>query len=211
MATQAATSDKKKRNAGPMIVTFADSKGKADHKRVVDDVNSVVVSDRKGKSKAYSLDAIPPQVRHQLVASALAARAKIYISNHVDDNESNVIDLADKVYADIVAGKMRAAKEGGKAPGRQFDPTDYIEAVRMAKQMQADSGVKGKDGKPIKPASKAQLDQLKTKLVAMPPKERTAEVKRITSNGLVASCLANIKAKRLNEAAKNSEAVDDLF
>lgn len=213
MAKTENTEGKKTRNAGPVVVTFVDSKGKNDNKRVTADVTGVMIADRKGGNKVYTIDSIPPAVRNGLVAFALASRAKTYVVNNIDDDHGNVIPLADKVYSDFAAGKLysRGGGEGGAKPGRKFDPTDWVEAVRMSVERQAKSKKLLKNGKPVQEMTATQVEDLKQKLIAMTPKDRLELINgKFRQNGLIAACYASIQAKKLADAAKKETDTQDI-
>lgn len=198
---------KKSRSDGLVKATFANDKG-TDHKRVPEGVNAVVLN-----GKQYVLSSIPQGIKDQLVAFALAQRAKTYVNNHADDekNGSDVPELIEKVYSDMLAGKLYAVTaEGGAKKGKEYDPTDIIEAVRRAKEKVA------KTDPSKQPASEAQLAALRDKLMGLQGKDRTAFVLKLQQDPLIGPFYQAIKAAK-RVAAYNAEkdkkvsVMEDLF
>lgn len=201
--TEVATEDTKKaRGDGLVKVTFADEKSN-DHKRVPNGVQSVILN-----GKAYTIASIPQQVKDQLVAFAFAARSKTYVNNHADDskNGADVSELIEKVYKDMLDGKLYSVTaEGGAKKAKEYDPSDLIEAVKRARDKMG------------KPASEAQLAALRNKLVnELSGKDRTAFVLKLQQDPIVGPIYQMIKASKKLKAAETSEnnkpsVMEDLF
>lgn len=191
---------KTKRNEGPVIVTFSDG-AKADYKRVPKGVTSVIIKDRKGNERSFDLASIPTEHLAAMAAFAFAGRAKTFINNHAEGDAPDVVGMADKIFGDIVAGNMYAKAETtgtGKPRGRQFDPTDYVEAFKRAKETQAKAGVKNKQGVKIEPATEAQLENFKMQLVAMTGPDRTKKIKDMMGNPVFLKHYRAVQSAKVN-------------
>lgn len=215
-ATEIETKPRGKRGDGPLVITYGDAANKNDHKRVPESVTSVIVTDKTGKkSKTYSVEKLSPAIRNQLAALALSSKIKVYVNNSAEEDGSDAIECADEVYKLALDGKLYARGEGKGGPGRTFDPSIWVESVKQATEMQAKSGVKNtKTGQPIKAATDAQLEALRTKLMSMAPKERTQEILKFQRNPIINLCYQQLKAAKAKEAAKGVKTesiVDELF
>lgn len=200
--------EKKSRSDGLVRAHFANEKGH-DHKRVPEGVHAVVLN-----GKHYSISNIPQSIKDQLVAFALAQRAKTYVNNHADEdkNGADVPELIEKVYSDMLAGKLYAVTaEGGAKKGKEYDPTDIIEAVRRAREKMA------KEDHTKKPATPAQLEALREKVMGLQGKDRTAFVLKLQQDALIGPIYQMLKAaKRVSayDAEKAKEKVgimEELF
>lgn len=213
MAKQEAATEKKARGDGPIIVTYVDEKS-ADNKRVTAGVTSVQIKDRKGVVKSYALASIPTEVQHQLIALAFAARVKTYVNNQAKDGDVDVVALSDRIFSDMAEGKVysRTESEGGAQRGRVFDPSDYVEALRLTLESQAKAGViNKKTNQAVKPASEAQLKQVATQLIALKGKDRAARVKTMMANAVFKKHWLNIQSKKIKVSAEDNEALDADF
>lgn len=214
VAKQEATDETKKRGDGPIIVTYVDEKA-ADNKRVVAGVTAVQIKDRKGNVKSYTLAAIPTEVQGQLIALAFAQRAKTYVNNQAkDDENADVIALTDRIFSDMIEGKVysRTESEGGAPRGRVFDPSDYVEALKLTLAAQAKAGVVNKKtGQPVKEATEGQLKQIGTQLISLKGKERTVKIKSFMDNPIFKKHYLALMSKKIKVSADENEAIEDLF
>ena len=207
MTEVAATEAKKSRGEGLVKVTFADAT-KNDHKRVPTGVQTVLIN-----GKSYALSAIPSAVKDQLVAFAFKARASTYVNNHADEAKggSDVHELVDKVYADLVAGKLYAETAEGVKKEKAYDPTDWVEATRQARAIQ------NRNNPAIPLATQAQLDGLRTKMLGMSGKERTDFVNgKLKKDPLINAAYQAIQASKRVAAynaqkEKDTSVMDELF
>ena len=204
------TDDTTKRNAGPVVVMYADATS-PENKRIPLNVSGVVVADRHEGKKVYNLATLPEQVRQQLVAFAFAQRVKIYATNSSDDTGSNVLESADKVYADLVAGNFYSRAEGTAKVGRVFDPSIWIETMKEVANLMA---AKDKSGTK-KPATDEQLDMLRTKLMSATPVDRRKLIESWKTKPVINAVYRKIEAQRAQMDAKgkalDSDTLDDIF
>lgn len=196
--------EKVKRGDGPMAVTFGDSAGKKDYKRVPANVDNVVVLSRKtNTTKEYSISALPEAVRNQMVAYALAARAKQAVNNHADD-DTDVLSLVDGIYNELAEGKMYAKAAEGKGPGKKFDASLIVEAFSKAIEFKIKKGLKRKDGSALSPLSEKQREDLKVKLESMPGTDRKEYIKELHKSEYFKKAYAELKARKIKVGSEDS-------
>ena len=194
-----AVTEKKGRGDGLVKVSFADQT-KKDHKRVPEGVVAVVINGRE-----YAISAIPSNVRDQLVAFAIKTRATTYVNNHADDAKqgTDVPELVNKVYSDLVAGRLYAENaEGGAKKEKAYDPSDWVEASRQAR------AIMHKANHAVPLATEAQLDLLRQKLVSMSGKERTDFVNKLRKDPLIGAAYQAIQASKRVAKYNASKAED---
>ena len=210
MALVENTDDGAKRNVGPVVVMYADATN-PENKRIPVSVTGVTVADRHNGKKVYDILALPEQVRQQLIAFAFAQRVKIYATNSSDDTGSNVLESADKVYADLVAGNFYSRAEGGAKVGRTFNPSIWIETMREVANLMA---AKDKTGAK-KPATEEQLEMLRTKLISVTPVDRRKLIEAWKTKPVINAVYRKIEAQRAQMDAKgkalDSDTLDDIF
>lgn len=201
--TEVATETKKTRGDGLVKAVFANEKS-ADHKRVPQGVQAVILN-----GKQYTINSIPQQIKDQLVAFAFAARAKTYVNNHADEAKdgADVPELIEKVYKDMLDGKLYAASaEGGVKRTKEYDPSDLIEAVKRAKQKVAEQD------STKQPATPEQLEALRNKIMGLQGKDRTAYVLKLQQDPIIGPVYTMIRsAKKMQNNKDKVSIVEDLF
>lgn len=197
---------KAKRGTGPMQLSYVDSKGSHEHKRVPIDAAGIRIV-AGGKPKNYDATKLPAAVKDALVVFALASRIKTQVANHAEDNGANVHELADGVYSDFLAGKIYSKAEGGAPRGKKFDAHIYAEALKAMYAFCAKKGLKSKSGKAIVALTDAQVADFTTQLESMTPKERTEKIKGLNANSIYKKALAELKTKAIEVEA---EVMDDM-
>lgn len=210
MVAQKAQNETKTRGEGDAAFFFVDKAGKNDYKRVPTDVAKLRVAQKAGaKEKVYDLASIPASVKDALVAMAVAQRCKVYVANHANENGNNVIELVDKLIGEINKGQIYTrSSEGGKA-GRPFDVDKYVNAVAAGIADMVAKKLNAPNGKPIQPMSAKAKADLKAKLEAAEPKDRTVMVRKFKANAFI--------KRRILEAEMNAvdtssvEGLEDLF
>ena len=205
--TEVAAEAAKTRGDGLVKVAFVNAAG-ADHKRVPEGVLAVSLN-----GKQYTVAAIPAAVKDQLVAFALASRAKTYVNNHADDAAAgaDVPGLVEKVYSDLLAGKLYSATaEAGPKKSKEYDPSLIIEAFQKA-------SIKRNAADPSKPvASDELLGKLREKIMGYEGKERAQFVLKLQNDSIIGPIYQMLKAaqklKKAEAAPKKEEAsVLDMF
>lgn len=210
MANAKTETAKKTRGEGPVIVMFGGDKGEAT-KRPASGTNMVIVADKAGAKKSYSLSSIPSDVQSALVAYAFGSRVKTFINNHAKDGAVNVIEMTDQIFSDFINGKMysRTESEGGAPRGRQFDPADYVEALKQAKAAQFKAGAKNKHGVAVKEATEKELEAFGNQLISLKGKDRTAKIKNMKENAVFLKYFLAVQAKKIK--AEVGVSIDDMF
>jgi len=192
-----------KRGKGPVQVTFVDDKGKADYRRVPDVVTALRVTDAKGVYKDFPIK-ITPAMEKRFAAYGVASRVKMFVTHNIEDGTA--LDLSAQLMADFAEGKMYARAEGtGERRGKVFDPSIYIEAVKLAYQEMFDKKIKFPVGHKrageliaAKPASDKQLADFKTSLLAVQGKDRNALLAKTKKNPYFAKHLKMLQAKNID-------------
>ncbi len=197
--------ERAKRGSGPVQITYIDSKGVADHKRVPMDAVGVRLA-AGGKHWDYDASKFNPEVKNVLAVYALAVKVKTQVANHGEDDGSNANELAGSVYSDMLTGKLYSKGEG-KARGRAFDAAIYAEALRAMYAFCAKKGLKNKAGKAIVALNDGQVGDFKMQLEAMSPKERTEKIKALSQNGIYKKALAELKTKAIEVDTDNMDAM----
>lgn len=193
-----------KRGKGPVSVTFVDDKGKGDYRRVPDIVTAIRVTDAKGNTKDFPVNKVNQSMAARFAAYGMASRVKMFVTHNIEDGPA--LDLASQLMADFAEAKMYARAEGtGERKGKVFDPTIYIEALKLAQTEMFEKQIKfpaghAKAGQLV--ASKAptakQLEDKKTALVALPGKDRTAALAKLNKNPYYAKHLKLLQAKAID-------------
>lgn len=198
---------KAERGEGPMILTYADKAGKADYKRVPNEVKALHVVQRAGnKSKTYNLDEVPQSIKDSLVAFAVAQRGKVYIANHGDENGSNVVALFDAFWNDVKSGKVYSRSADGEKPGRKFDAVKWADIMKAALLAMNKKGrINTKTNKPIQPMSEQGYKDFVAALEAASPKERTEKIAGWKKDGFF---LRALKEYEFKNTEVDSDATD---
>lgn len=165
--------EKTKRGDGPLTVAYIDAANK-EHKRVVAGASQLKVVVKGGKSKVYSISALSPAVREQLVLEAVKKRMDIFARNTVkDDAGADVLLATDAVYDMLKGGELYSRKEGGVGgPGKSFDFDRYIAIIKSAIANKAKNKVKSKSGNLVQPLTEKQLADIRTSIESKTPVER---------------------------------------
>lgn len=189
-----------KKGDGPLAVSFL--AGDKALKRVEEGVTHVVVTPKNGSAKNYDLSKLPMPVLIQLAAMGYAKRTDVFVRNTVkNSDDANVIELADKVYNDLVEGKIYTRAEGsGAGAGRPFDYAFYQEVI-------ADVAKRKKRPAP----TDAQLEAFKNKLESLTPADRQKAIRKMQTDKVFALALKVISAKRDAEKLKGAKQDDDAF
>lgn len=198
-----------KRGKGPVSVTFVDDKGKADFRRVPELVSAIRVTDAKGAFKDFPVNKINPSMAARFAAYGVASRVKMFVTHNIEDGPA--LDLASQLMTDFAEAKMYARAEGtGERKGKVFDPTIYIEALKLAQTEMFEKQVKYpkgtmKDGKDVggqlvasKVPTQKQLDDKKTALVALPGTDRTKALAKMNKNPYYAKHFLALKSKNID-------------
>lgn len=193
-----------KRGKGPVSVTFVDDKGKGDARRVPETVSAIRVTDTKGAYKDFPVNKINPSMLARFAAYGMASRVKMFVTHNIEDGPA--LDLASQLMADFAEAKMYARAEGtGERKGKVFDPTIYIEALKLAQTEMFTKKVKfpaghAKAGELVAAAAPTdkQLNDKRTALVALPGKERTAALAKLNKNPYYAKHLKLLQAKNVD-------------
>lgn len=204
-ATNGKANERKARGSGPMQLTYVDTKGGNEHKRVPLDAAGIRIV-AAGKNKTYDASKLPASVKDALIVFALASRIKTQVANHADATGIDVHTLADGVYSDFLAGKIYSKGEG-KPRGKVFDANIYAEALRAMYAFCAKKGIKSKSGKPIVALTDHQVGDFKMQLEAMTPRERTEKIKGLSANSIYRKALSELKTKAIEV---QSEVMEDM-
>lgn len=188
---------KAERGEGPMVLTYADKAGKADYKRVPNEVKALHIVQRAGnKSKTYNLDEVPQSIKDSLVAFAVAQRGKVYIANHGDKDGSNVVDLFDAFWNDVKSGKVYSRSADGEKPGRKFDAVKWATVYRNALLAMSKKGrINKKTNKPFQPMSDQHYNDFVVALEAAPSKERIEKIAGWKKDGFFLRALKEYEFK----------------
>ena len=197
---------KKERGEGPVAMSYVDKAGKNDIKRVSTEVTGVhMIAKGDHGAKTFDVSKLPDGVKNALVVKALSSTLKLYIINHAKPDGSDAIAVADKLYADLAAGKMYVKGEGAGKAGRKFEADIYIAALKQAYDRMAAKKMKTKAGVLIQAMSESKLADAKAKLESMPPKERGAQLKKLLENDFYKKALAELKAKAIDVSGAEVE------
>lgn len=186
---------KKKRAESPVKVLYV-SPTSDKNKRVVEGTTAVTIN-----GVVMDLSKISPVVQAQLAALSLVARAKTYVNNHADDAKAgaDIPDLVSKVFADLVAGNVYAA--AGEKEAKEFDPTDWIEAVKGARQIAHSKEPNNPDAALATPE---QLQALGDKMKAMDKKELADFIAKLKKDELIGPAYNVIQQQKRVAAYKPS-------
>lgn len=199
MAKQAAEVEtKKERGDGPAVFTYTDAAGNKELKRVPSNPGSVDVLSKAGVSKSYKPSELPEAVKNALIEFAFATRAKSYVNNHGKKDGSDAIELTDKIWNDLVEGKIYTRSENGAKVGRKFDATIYVQAWTNVYKHLAKKGGKNEKGQPITELTQDLIDDLRTGLEAMDAKTRVARIKGWKENPYFVKALKELQAKAVD-------------
>jgi len=203
VANGAAKAPRGKKGEGPVAITYLDHAGN-ESKRVSEKTTGIRVADKGGNVKDFNIDNLPPVIRHQLVAVALKKHIDTYVRNTVDEDGSNVIELATHTYDTIKSGAIYTRKEGVAGQGRPFDTEFWVSIV-------AATAVARKT-----PASEKQLAQLTLKLQAMAPSERKDWIARAKTDKVFSFCWKQAELAKAKDSLKKGvdnpvNALDGLF
>lgn len=195
--------ERRARGSGPMQLTFVDSKGKSDHKRVPADCTGVRVKVGT-KDKVYTVEHYSEQTKNTLAFLALATRAKTQVANHSDDVGSNIFDLIDAVDADFKHGRLYSKSEGGPR-GKPFDAELHAEAYKQALAWMAKRNVvntvKDKNGHetkvPVKPLSDQAYGDLVTWLQTADTEKRKQRIAVWSKNEVYRKMYKTLQAQKM--------------
>lgn len=196
---------KSKRANGPVTITYLDNSDKM-HKRVPSEVKGIVVTSNKDqKSNTYSINDIPPAVRNQLAAMALAKRADTYIRNTVrKGGDESVVSLANSVFDTLKSGKIYTRAEGSGTVGRPFDIELWMDTIIECSKL-----------KKMPAPTEKKLQDIRAKLESLSPKERRDNTMRWQKDATFELALGNVKSARLRKKIKDSDgeydAMADMF
>lgn len=205
MAVQQADA-KKTRGDGPVSFVFIDASNK-EHKRVAEGAAQVKAVAKGGKTKVYNVGTLSPAVILQLATLEFKKRLDIKIRNTVkDDANAEVIAIADDEYAALKDGVLYSRKEGGAGgPGRSFNFDMWVQIAKYASEIKA----KNDKTKKAQPATEKQLAGFRTKLEAMQPKERTAQIKKFKENPYYTLAEAQYKSEQAKKSIADGEFDDE--
>lgn len=182
--SEPAASVKGKKGEGVVVVRFVDSKDTGDLKRVPADVHAVTVANRKGASKSFVIDQLPPALRNQLAAFALGKRMDIHVRNSAKEDGSDVVEIASQLFEALKAGKFYTRTEGKGGPGRTFDFDKWVEIMKIT----AD--------KRKKPATAKNLADFRKKLESFSsPKDRSAYLNGLMKDPVVKVAKNEVEAR----------------
>jgi hypothetical protein len=205
MAEEAKAKGRKKKGEGPVTFMFLDTENK-EHARVPSNVDGVKVTAKDGKSQTFKVGTLAPAILQQMAADALKRKFDMAIRSGYSAEKNNVISLATESFENIKSGKLfvRAASgTGGKGAGRTFDAGYWVGVTERYAKLLSD-----RDPKKNKPASKAQLEALKTKLEASTTQQRDDWKKKNLKNAAFALAKKQIDAEKAATKAGTAEAMD---
>lgn len=197
-STDTAKVTRGKKGDGPLAISYlANDKAL---KRVEDGVTHVVVTSKSGAVKNYDLSAIPHPILLQLAGMGLGKRMDVFARNTVkNSDDANVIELTDKVYSDVVGGKIYTRAEGsGAGAGRPFNYEIWQEiAAETAKRKKAPA------------PTEAQLKAFKNKLESFTPADRQKFIRKLQLDKVFALASKVIHAKHDADKLKKDGIADD--
>lgn len=198
MAATAKT-EVKKRGDGPVVISYVDADNKTDHKRVPANVHGILLADRHGKNKSYSIDGLPVNVRQMLIGLGLKRHLEAAARNGADDTGTNVIALADAAFTNLKEGKIYTRIGGGGkgGPGRTFDADIWVEVVKRVSNQAK------------KPATEKQLTDFRTKITSYTSTDRSEFLKKLQKDPRFKVAYMTLRA--LKSKGEKEDALSDLF
>lgn len=184
---------KAKRGDGPIAVKFIDA-ANAEKTRVPLDAAKIKVVQKAGAVvKEYDLAKLPQNILVALAAGFVGKRFDQSGRNGVND-KGEVIHATDKVWNDLIAGVIFSRKEGTGGPGKSFDMSKWLDALKRA-------GDKKK-----KPVSDVVLKQMESKIASLAGKARTGFLNKLRRDSNIALALKEIELEREKASGKVKKA-----